>query len=173
MYSYIVDWLCGRWPHLLWILFYYCIIWIYCLVVDEGREGRDSARVAMYRSHLLLYCKFPTSRNLKETLAKFFKNPRIRLFGTIVTLGWVKNSFGLISMRETCSKRLDVVEADISQICPVRKNAQFSPFAAFKPSQNLENHVLDWETFCKSPQLWDSESGSSSYRILNIARRVG
>ena len=64
----------------------YCLIWIYCLVVEEGRKGRDSARVAMYRSHLLLYCKFPTSRNLKETLAKFFRNPRLSLFGTLEIL---------------------------------------------------------------------------------------
>ena len=56
-------------------------------LVEEGREGRDSARVAMYRSHLLLYCKFPTSRNLKETLAKFSRNPRLSLFETVVTLG--------------------------------------------------------------------------------------
>src|SRR4051812_49333106 len=55
--------------------------------VEEGREGRDSARVAMYRSHLLLYCKFPTSRNLKETLAKFSKNPRLSLFGTLEIRG--------------------------------------------------------------------------------------
>src|SRR5436190_19219579 len=62
---------------------YYCLIWIYCLVVEEGREGRDSARVAMYRSHFLLYCKFSTSRNLKGTLAKFFKNPRHSVYRVI------------------------------------------------------------------------------------------
>src|SRR4051812_42521687 len=73
------------------------------LFVEEGREGRDSARVAMYRSHLLLYCKFFTPRNLKETLANFSRNPRLSLFGTIVTLGGVKNSFDLIPMRETRS----------------------------------------------------------------------
>ena len=48
------------WPLALWLC------WIaglepYYIFVEEGREGRDSARVAMYRSHLLLYCKFPTS----------------------------------------------------------------------------------------------------------------
>ena len=71
-------------------LFYcgYCLLLnyvdIYCLVVEEGREGRDSARVAMYRSVFLLYCKFFTSRNLKETLAKIFKNSRLSLHMTVV-----------------------------------------------------------------------------------------
>src|SRR4051812_6586888 len=41
--------------------------------VEEGREGRVSARVATYRSHFLLYCKFSTLRNTKETLANFSK----------------------------------------------------------------------------------------------------
>src|SRR3954469_9765063 len=126
------------WPLASLIVDFVLIIWIYCLVVEEGREGRDSARVAMYRSHFLLYCKFSTSRNLKETLAKFFRNPILSLFGTLDILGGVKNSIGLISTRDTRSKRLDVVEANIPQICPVRKNAHFSALAAFKPLRDLK-----------------------------------
>src|SRR3954471_13447435 len=52
------------------IMLYGYIAWLW-----RKEEGRDSARIAMYRSHLLLYCKFSTSRNPKETLAKFFRNP--------------------------------------------------------------------------------------------------
>src|SRR4051812_25028364 len=72
--------LCGR---CLAIRLYGYIAW----TVEEGREGRDSARVAIYRSDLLVYCKFPTSRNLKETRTNFFRNPKLSLFGTIVALG--------------------------------------------------------------------------------------
>src|SRR3954470_14639808 len=116
----------GRWPL------------IYCLVVEEGREGRDSARVATYRSHFLLYCKFPTLENLKETLANFSKISRLSLSRVPTFLAYAWSSFGSISTRETRSKRLDVVEAKIHRICPVLEIIHFSALAAFKTLRDLK-----------------------------------
>src|SRR4051812_42576435 len=75
-------------------------------LVEEGREGRDSAQVGIYRSHLLLNCKFPTLENLKETLTKFSRIPRLSIFRVPIFLAYARSSFGSISTRETRSKRL-------------------------------------------------------------------
>ena len=51
--------------------------------------------------------------------------------------------------------------------------SKFSGCATTESSKNLEIQILDWNTFPKSPQLRDSEFGSSSYGFLNISHRVG
>src|SRR4051812_41159185 len=79
--------------------------------VEEGREGRDSAFIAMYRSVFVGCCKFPTIENLKETLVNFSKILRVSLFRVPTFLVYAWSSFGSIPTQETRSKRLDVVEA--------------------------------------------------------------
>src|SRR3954469_24132003 len=112
---------------------YVCDAWF----VEEGREGRDSAFIAMYRSVLLDVVKFSHPPNTKETLANFSKIPRVSLFRVPLFLVYAWSSFGSIPTQETRSKRLDVVEAVFTQICPVLKIISFSALAAFKPLRNL------------------------------------
>src|SRR3954464_3003116 len=82
--------------------------------------------------------KFSTLRNLKETLANFSKIPRVSLFRVPLFLVYAWSSFGSIPTRETRSKRLDVVEAVFTQICPVLEIIHFSTLAAFKPLRDLK-----------------------------------
>src|SRR3954465_1132509 len=82
--------------------------------------------------------KFPTIENLKETLANFFKIPRVSLFRVPLFLVYAWSSFGSIPTQETRSKRLDVVEAVFTQIWTVLCFARFSAFGAFKPLRELK-----------------------------------
>src|SRR3954467_7515848 len=113
---------------------YVCDAWF----VEEGREGRDSAFIAMYRSVFVGCCKFPTIENLKETPANFSKIPRVSLFRVPTFLVYAWSSFGSIPTQETRSKRLDVVEAVFTQIWTVLCFTRFSAFAAFKPLRDLK-----------------------------------
>src|SRR3954471_19662992 len=81
---------------------------------------------------------FSTLRNTKETLANFSKIPRVSLFRVPLFLVYAWSSFGSIPMHETRSKRLDVVEAVFTQICPVLEIIYFSALAAFKPLRYLK-----------------------------------
>src|SRR3954468_7085839 len=81
---------------------------------------------------------FSTQANTKETLANFSKIPRVSLFRVPLFLGYAWSSFGSTPTQETRSKRLDVVEAVFTQICPVLEIINFSNFAAFKPLQDLK-----------------------------------
>ena len=82
--------------------------------------------------------KFSTLRNLKKTLANFSKIPRVSLFRVPLFLVYAWSSFDSIPTHETRSKRLDVVEAVFTQICPVLYIIHFSAFAAFKPLRDLK-----------------------------------
>src|SRR3954464_8777343 len=82
--------------------------------------------------------KFSTLRNTKETLANFFKIPRVSLFRVPLFLVYAWSLFGSIPTHETRSKRLDVVEAVFTQICPVLEIIHFSAIAAFKPLRDLK-----------------------------------
>src|SRR3954464_9410808 len=82
--------------------------------------------------------KFSTLRNTKKTLANFSKIPRVSLFRVPTFLAYAWSSFGSISTQETRSKRLDVVEAKIHQICPVLDIVHFSALAASKSLRALK-----------------------------------
>src|SRR5204862_5435084 len=82
--------------------------------------------------------KFSTIENLKETLANFSKIPRVSLFRVPLFLVYAWSSFGSIPTQETRSKRLDIVEAVSTQICPVLEINSFSDLVAFKPLRDLK-----------------------------------
>src|SRR5436189_5836383 len=82
--------------------------------------------------------KFSTLRNTKETLANFSKILRVSLFRVPLFLVYAWSSFGSIPTQETRSKRLDVVEAVFTQICPLLEIIIFSTLAAFKPLRDLK-----------------------------------
>src|SRR4051812_9054319 len=111
------------------------IIWLFILWRKEERRGIDFDD---HRSVFSCVVKFSTLRNTKETLANIFKIPRLSLFRVPLFLVYAWSSFGSIPTQETPSKRLDVVEAVFTQICPVLEIISFSDLAAFKPLRYLK-----------------------------------
>src|SRR4051812_28045349 len=108
------------------------------MLLGYVEEGWWKSGLILMKFEVYLDCvKFPTIENLKETLANFSKIPRLSLFRVPLFLVYAWSSFGSIPTRETRSKRLDVVEAVFTQICPVLKIISFSALAAFKPLRDL------------------------------------
>src|SRR3954469_23210258 len=111
--------------------------WLYVWLCGGRRMGVGES-FDDYRSVFSCIVKFSTLRNTKETLANFSKIPRVSLFRVPTFLAHAWSSFGSIPTQETRSKRLDVVEAVFTQICPVLEIINFSNLAAFKPLRDLK-----------------------------------
>src|SRR3954470_22161393 len=116
------------------MLIYDLIIWF--IYLRRKEDGSGFMIDTLIRS-VLDVVNFSTLKNLKETLANFSKISRISLFRVPLFLVYAWSLFGSIPTQETRSKRLDVVEAVFTQICPVLKIISFSALAAFKPLRHL------------------------------------
>src|SRR3954465_13338442 len=111
--------------------------WLYVWLCGGRRMGVGES-FDDYRSVFSCVVKFSTLRNTKETLANFFKIPRVSLFRVPLFLVYAWSSFGSIPTQEARSKRLDVVEAVFTQIWTVLNIVHFSALAAFKPLRDLK-----------------------------------
>src|SRR3954470_584463 len=103
-----------------------------------GGRRKGEGLIMMKIEVFIRGCKFSTIENLKETLANFFKIPRVSLFRVPLFLAYAWSSFGSISTQETRSKRLDVVEAKNPQIWTVLDIVHFRALAAFKALRVLK-----------------------------------
>src|SRR2546430_12847478 len=117
------------------MLIYDLIIWF--IYLRRKEDGSGFMIDTLIRS-VLDVVNFSTLENLKETLANFSKIPRVSLFRVPLFLVYAWSSFGSTPSQETRSKRLDVVEAVFTQICPVLEIINFSNFAAFKLLRDLK-----------------------------------